>query len=355
MISRIDRYIAHRIFFGTGLVLAVLAAMTLLFSMVDALGDLGRGNYQVLDMLRYVLLTQARKLYELFPIATLIGSILGLSLLALNSELIALRAAGVSVLQILISAIKAALVLAVLAVAVGEFVVPAAESAAVVGRARAMQVSLQKKASGLWLRDGKAFVNIGEVLPDGTLLRLVIYELNEGSTLTRLTRAERARYDGSGLWRLFAVRESTNDEKNAVVRCQKEKLWNSQLTPETVNVFTVRAETLPVWQLVRYIEHLRQNNQETAVFRLAFWQKITLPFAIVAMILAAAPFVFRHFRGGGMGQRLFTGVLLGLAFVVLNKSFGFFGLIYGLPPALGATLPILPFLVLSVYLLRRAG
>ena len=71
-------------------------------------------------------------------------------------------------------------------------------------------------------------------------------------------------------------------------------------------------------------------------------------FVVAMMILLAAPFVFQHFRSGGMSKRLFIGVLLGLVFVILNRTFGFFGLLYGLPPVLGAGMPLLLFLLLAV-------
>lgn len=352
ILSRLDRYIGRHLLTSITLVLSVMLAMTLFFVLVDALPDYGKGSFGFYEIARYVLFSQARQLYELFPMATLIGTLMALSALALNSELIAMRAAGVSVPRIMLAAMKTGLALILAVVLFGEFVVPTAENEAQLGRAQALAAGLQQKGTGLWLRDGAVFVNIGEVLPDLSLLRLNIYQLDDQARLSVQTSAQRAWHE-AGAWRLEAVRESRIEKNRVRVRQLQDLTWQSVLTPEMVNVFSIRPEGLSMLQLARYIEHLRQNSQDTARFRLAFWQKLLLPFATAVMMLLAAPFVFRHFRSGGMSQRIFIGIMLGLTFVVLNRSFGYFGLIYGLPPVLGAAMPIVLFLLLALGLLRR--
>jgi lipopolysaccharide export system permease protein len=352
ILSRLDRYIGRHLLTSITLVLSVMLAMTLFFVLVDALPDYGKGSFGFYEIARYVLFSQARQLYELFPMATLIGTLMALSALALNSELIAMRAAGVSVPRIMLAAMKTGLALILAVVLFGEFVVPTAENEAQLGRAQALAAGLQQKGTGLWLRDGVVFVNIGEVLPDLSLLRLNIYQLDDQARLSVQTSAQRAWHE-AGAWRLEAVRESRIEKNRVRVRQLQDLTWQSVLTPEMVNVFSIRPEGLSMLQLARYIEHLRQNSQDTARFRLAFWQKLLLPFATAVMMLLAAPFVFRHFRSGGMSQRIFIGIMLGLTFVVLNRSFGYFGLIYGLPPVLGAAMPIVLFLLLALGLLRR--
>lgn len=354
--SRIDRYIGRSVLVGTALVLAVIAVITTLFSVVDALPDLGRGNFDTAELIRYVALSQARKLYEIFPVVTLIGTLLGLSALALGSELTAMRAAGISATRIVGGAMKTGIFLVAVSALFGEFVVPAADNAAELGRARALETSLQKKGSGLWLREGPRFINIGEVLPDLSLLRISVFEVDEMSALHRQISARRASYlPDARAWQLEGVRESGLVDDALKVQRAERQLWQTSLTPEMVNVFSVKPEGLSVTQLARYIDHLRSNGQETARYRLVFWQKVLLPLATAAMILLATPFVFHHVRSGGMSRHLFVGVLLGLVFVVLNRTFGFFGLLYGLPPLLGAGIPLLLFFFLAMYSMRRVS
>jgi lipopolysaccharide export system permease protein len=354
MISLLDRYIATRLLVATALVLAVLLALMMFFVVVDSLGDYGQANFKLYQLVRYTLLSQPRRVYEIFPVATLIGTLLGLSALAVNAELVAMRAAGVSVSRIVFSAMKVGLLLAIVATALGEFVVPATENQAQVGRATALARGLQKKGSGLWLRDQNNFVNIREVLPDSTLLQVTIYSFTEDMQLRSQTRAERAVFEGDG-WRLEEVRASVVSDRGIKVRRVDKELWPTSLTRDVVGVFAVKPEGLSILHLVRYIDHLRNNAQSTELYRLTLWQKLLMPIAVMVMVLLATPFTFAPIRGGGLSRRIFGGIVLGLAFVLATRLFGHFGLLYGLSPFFGAVLPILLFLGGALVMLRRAS
>ncbi len=368
MISILDRYIGRRMLFGAAVVTGVLVSLLTLVVLVDALRDYGKGEFGLAALLEYVLLSQPRRLYEVFPVVALVGSLLGLSTLAMHSELIALRAAGVSVARIVAAALKTGLLLMAAAVLLGELVVPNTESQALEGRARALATGLQSRQSGLWLRDRDDFVNLGEVLPNHELLRVTLYDFKDAGTpcngrpgdcgsdrrLQALVYAERARLEPRQ-WRLERVRLSRLTATGVETESHDSLVWPSGLTPDVVAAFAVRPEALSLVQLHRYVWHLAAHGQETGRYRLAFWQRLMLPFAVAVMVLLATPFVFRHARSGGMAGRLFIGVLLGLGFLMANRSFGYLGLIYGVPPWLGAMLPIAAFFALSLWLLRRAG
>lgn len=368
MMTILDRYIGRRLLFGAAVVTGVLVSLMTLVVLVDALRDFGKGEFGLPELLEYVIFSQPRRLYEVFPVVALVGSLMGLSSLAVHSELIALRAAGVSVRRIVGAALKTGLLL-VLAVAVlGEVVVPGAESRALEGRAKALATGLQTRQSGLWLRDGSGFVNLGEVLPNRTLLRVTLYDFKDdgrpcnGGTgncgydrrLQAMVHAERAGLE-KYQWRLERVRISRLTDSGVKTESHDSLTWPSRLRPEVIAAFAVRSEALSLAQLHRYIKHLSKHGQETGRYWLAFWQRLMLPFAVAVMVLLATPFVFRHVRSGGTAGRLFLGVLLGLGFLMANRSFGYLGLIYGVPPWLGAILPVITFFVLSLWLLRRAG
>lgn len=354
ILTLLDRHVGRSIFLSTLLVMGVLLALSLFIAFVRAMPDFGKFSFGLPELLHYVVMSQPRELYELFPIIVLIGAITGLSALALNSELIAMRAAGVSITRIIASAMKTGLVFVVVAVLLGEYVVPFTESQAQRERAKALHESLQQRSSGLWLRDGATFVNIGEVLPDLSLLRVNVYQFQDSTRLRAQTYAARARLV-NGQWTLEDVRESLIDDDRVDFRLSRGRPWDTKLTQEVVSVFAVVPEGLSIQQLKRYIEHLRQNNQQTERYQLAFWQKVFLPLATAVMVLLATPFVFRLVRSGGLGSRVFLGILLGLAFVVLNRIVGFFGLLHGLSPMWSALAPILLFLALALVLLRRSA
>lgn len=349
----LDRYVAASIITSTLLVMGVLLALFSFIQFVDTLGDVGKADFQMSDAVRYVLLSLPRQAFEIFPMAALLGTTLGLSALAADAELVAMRTAGVSVLRIVGAAMKVGLLLAVVVVLVGEFLVPETERIAEQGRAQALKVPAKQQGDfGLWLRDGTAFVHVGEVLPDLTLLRVDIYQFDGGDRLQLHTSAERGEYRNH-YWRLTGVNESSLAENHVQSRKLSEQDWGSGLTPDLFSVFTVRPEGLSVVHLYRYIRHLDQNHQNTGPYALAFWQKLTSPFATVVMMVLAIPFVFGAQRSGGVGARLFTGILLGLAFFVVSRGFGYFGLLYGIPAPVGALLPTLLFFGFALALLRR--
>jgi lipopolysaccharide export system permease protein len=349
----LDRYLASSILVSTLLVLGVLLALFSFLQFVEAIGNIGRADYQLGDAARFVLLSLPRQAYEIFPMAALLGTTLGLSSLAVDSELVAMRAAGMSVLQIVAAAMKVGMILALVVVLMGEFLVPESERLAEQGQALALRARIKQQSDfGLWLRDGPAYVHVGEVLPDLTLLQIDIYEFDANNHLQRHTTAERGSFDNER-WQLTGLNESLLGENRVQTRRVSEQDWSTNLTPELFSVYTVRPEGLSILQLRRYISHLNQNKQNTGPYALAFWQKLASPFATVVMMVLAIPFVFGQQRSGGIGARLFTGILLGLAFFVVSRGFGYFGLLYGVPAVIGAALPVLLFFGAALAMLQR--
>ncbi len=355
ILTLLDRMIARHVLFGTVVVLSVLLGLTMMIDLAGSIADYGKADFGLVALIKYVVFSQPRQIYELFPIAALIGTVMGMSTLAFGSELTAMRAAGISIARIVGATLKIGFVFSLATFLVGEYLVPVSENLALVGRAKALAVGFQQTTSGVWLRSGTSFINIGEVLPDLSLLRLTIYEFDRTSRLRSQTFARHARYEGDK-WRLEEVSQSIIVGQEAVKILNKPtEEWQSGLGPEVVAVFAVQPESLSIRQLRYYLQHLEKNNQDTRSYRLVFWEKVFLPLATIVMTLLATPFVFRHNRSGGVGQRVLTGILLGLTFVVLGRSFGYFGLLYGLPPVAGVLLPIVLFLLFGLYLLRRAG
>ncbi|MHB8624078.1 MAG: LPS export ABC transporter permease LptG [Sulfuricaulis sp.] len=353
MLTLLDRHVARHILYATLLVLNVLVALAVFFILIDGLKDYGKASFGLFALIKYVILKQPEQVYSLSPIAALIGTIMGLSTLALNSELTAMRAAGVSVVRIVGSTMKIGIAFAIVILLVGEYVVPVAENLAQTGRAKALATALQQKSSGIWLRSGTSFVNIGEVLPDLSLLRMNIYDFDANSHLRMQIAAKHAVYEG-GKWILDGVNESMilGDEAVQIRHVPMEE-WRSTVTPDVVSVFAVQPDSLSIQQLYYYIGHLEMNNQDTRDFRLVFWQKIFLPLTTLVMMLLATPFVFRQIRSGGMSNRVFIGIMLGLLFIIVDQSFGYFGVLYAIPPVVAALLPIVLFFSLAVFLLNR--
>lgn len=352
--SILDRHIARSIIYSTAVVLTVLLGLFTFFEFVDRLGDLGKASFGVLDAAKFVALTLPRKIDELFPMAVLLGTMLGLSSLAIDSELIAMRAAGVSLLRIVLAVLKIGLAFALVASFIGEFVAPASENMAQRGRAEALHVGIQQYNDSIWLRDGDSFINISEVLPNLDLARVSIYYFDKQDRLVQQTYAESGRYR-NGEWHLYDVDDIKLGSGQVVTRHLASLPWKSMVDPSVLGVFAVKPESLSVWNLYRYIRHLDRNKQETRRYELAFWYKVFAPFTTAVMAVLAVPFVFAQPRSSGMGLRLFIGIMVGLGFYVLNRGFGYFNILHGLPPIFGAAVPPLVFLLLALGLLRRVA
>ena len=350
----LDRYLGRIILQYTLITMLVLLGLFTFVNFLEQLGDLGKGRYGLLDALVYVVLTIPRTVYELFPMAALLGTIIGLSLLANDSELIVMRASGVSVRQITAAALKMGGLFVIAAMLIGELVSPPSEARAQRGRAAALQPNInQQPGAGLWMRDAHTYINVGEVLPDLTMLGINIVEFGPDKKLRSLSSAADGKFE-NGRWVINRVKRTVIDADGNTETAQPNTAeWRSGVTPQILSVFFVQPDQLSLWQLRRHIRHLRENRQQTDPFELAFWNKLMLPLSTAVMVALAIPFVFVNIRSGTLGRSLFTGIMLGLGFHAANKGFGYIVLAYGLPPLLGATLPMLAFLLVALAMVRK--
>lgn len=351
----LDFYIGRVILYHTIVVLAVLVGLFMFITFIEQLGDLGTGSYGTLDAILFTILSVPRIIYEVFPMSALLGAILGLSSLAVDSELVVIRAAGVSIVRLIGSVLKIGALLAFAAVLVGELITPWSETEGQRGRAEAMQQDISQQTDfGLWMRDRMTYVNVGEVLPDLTLLNVRIFEFDDEGRLRSLVYADKGEHQNQR-WRLEDIDQTliNEDRSGAESKEVSAAYWTTDVTPEILSVFLVRPDQLSAWQLNRYIRHLRENNQDTSSFELSFWHKIITPVATAVMVILAIPFVFSQVRTGSFGRNLFFGIMLGLAYFAFDKGFGYVVLVYNIPPMLGAMLPTFLFMSVGVLLLRR--
>ncbi len=344
------RYIATRLVVSTALVLSIFVGLFLFFDLVTTLGHVRHEGFSRLFLV--LALGVPAKISMLFPMSALVGATLGLSTLAIDGELNALRAAGVSVARIAYAALRAALVLGVVAALLGDFLGPKAASLARREQVQAAGIGAAVNAQGLWLKEGRSFVDIGEVLPDLSILRVTIYRFHDGR-LGRELFAQSGHYR-HGRWRLRDVSETLFRKHRLIVKTLAADEWRG-IAPSLLSVFAVNPHALSLVDLFRYIRHLQRNEQATAHYELVFWYKVLAPLTTAAMVLLAVPFVFRNPRHGGLGFRLFLAVVLGLLFYVINRGFGDLTLLYHWPPLAGAAAPTLGLTAFCMWLLARAG
>ena len=210
----LTRYLSREIYASILLVFAALIMLFALLDLINELNSMGRGDYRLGYVLLFVTLTIPGHVYELFPVAVLIGTIFAMVQMAANSELTVYRSSGVSLKQMMGALLKIGLPLVILCFLCGEFIAPPSERMAQQLRLKAQnaQVSVKEFRSGVWVKDERSFINVKSVLPDTSLLDVSIYEFDERYHLRSITAAERASYLEEERWQLEGVRQTRFDK-----------------------------------------------------------------------------------------------------------------------------------------------
>lgn len=353
LLSMLDRYIARHLLLAIALTLMVFTGLSFIGLFMGNVGDVGRLDYSYGTLFGYVLLSLPAQLYEMLPAAALVGTSAGLSMLALSSELTAMRAAGVSLYRIFLSVIKLCLLLVALAVVMGEWVVPAGLNYAGQLRSSALHQPLRDRVGHVWLRENKEFVRIGGVMPDRSLQTIDIVEpIGEGKGLRQI-EAQRALYKKDH-WLLQNVRQTRIINGQIHTRKLSQLDWHPKFGPELMQTIQVPQQKMSTLELWRYVHHLKRNHQDAASYELSLWKKLVTPFSTLIMVTLAVPFVFGSIRTGGLGRRVFIGVMLGFIFSLMQTGMGYYSLSFGIAPSVAAITPSILFLGLTVYLFYRA-
>jgi len=353
MFKILDLYIARTILGTITVTLSVLLGLSALIKFVEQLRKVGEGDYDMMVAFLYVILSLPRDLEQFFPMATLLGGLIGMGVLASNSELVVMQAAGMSRWNIITSAMKSAVVMILLVMAVGEWVTPFSESKAKEIRTEAISGgSLFSSEQLVWAKDGDHFVSIGQVLSRDSLQDISIFNFKSDLSLDSITYAETGSFDGTDWWLSQVDTTEFSEEYVSVNRIEKMR-WSSTLTPDKLGIVAVKPEALSITGLLDYVSYLENNDQDPSRYQLALWRKIFQPISVGVMLLMALSFIFGPLRSVTMGARVIMGVLTGFGFFILNEVFGPISLVYQLPPFLGALLPSLLFAAIASFMLRK--
>ena len=351
--SILARYLASQVLSATGFVLVALLVLFTFFDVIQELGNVGRNNYGLGHVSIVVLLSVPGHLYEILPVAALIGTLLAVSRLVANSEFGVMRVSGLSNWRVARYFAVIGVALSFLILLLGEYVAPWAEQAAQRLKLSATQsVVAQQFRSGLWVRDGSSFINVTEVMPDSTLRGINIYTFDEEGRLQQIKAARQGTWNAKKRWELQEVSETRFD--GGVIRASsaERESWDSALTPEMLSVLLIAPEKMSARTLWRYISHLNENGLKSTRYELALWAKFVNPLVIPVMMLIALPFALHGPRTSNASGKVFVGILVGLGFHLLSRLFGHLGLLNDWPPVIVSSLPLLIFLVVAFYGLR---
>jgi lipopolysaccharide export system permease protein len=367
----------------------VLVAFLALISFMDLTGELpavGKGGYEFSHALIYVLLLVPGNVYQVMPVAALIGTIYTLAQFASSSEFTIMRASSMSTRMAAWMLFKIGIVFVLITFVFGELITPRTAPLAERVRLAAKGSTLSAEfRSGMWTKDsvhaegvkgpviGTRFFNVRQIAADGKLVDVRLYEFDANMRMRSVITASEGSYSGNNTWRLSNVTETmfSNSrtlpapgtpvpegqsiaaafgQETAAVATRKLDALDlaSEITPKILSVSRSDPERMSANELAVYTRHLAENRQETDRFKVAFWKKIIGPLSILVLMALALPFAYLHTRSGGVSLKIFVGIMIGVSFLLLNALFSSLGMLTALPAFFTAAAPSMLFLLLAI-------
>jgi lipopolysaccharide export system permease protein len=338
--NTLDRYIYRTVLLYASMVLAVLMTLGALFLFISQQDDVGVGSYSASDAFLFTLLNLPQQAFELLPIGAMIGALMGLGNLASHSELVVTRAAGISVWRIAWPVALAGATLALLMFAIGEYAAPPLAQYAknIKTRSKLSDVSFAGNRSA-WIKDGSRILRVQTQGDDELSGGVYVFELLGPQRLAAVAKADRVSIVGAGRWRLQNVTRTTFGSEQVAADIQTEQNLSSSINPEFIGLAQADPSLLTLRGLKTFIEHLRRNSLDTALYEIGYWSRIARIFAVVVVCLLSLPFVFGPLRTAGAGSRTVIGVLLGVVFFLITRTVENGGQLFAYDPILVGWLP----------------
>ena len=354
MMRLLDRYIAKTVLSAIGLVTLMLIGLQIFILFVNQLEDLGKLDFGMWQATVFVLLQMPYQVYLFFPMASLLGSLIGLGILANNSELVVMRAAGMSIWQITLAVLKAALLVIIMVTAIGETIIP---KFAYVANDQKMQAlsggQALRTATGVWLRYKNDFIMVGTILPDNRLLDVFQFRFDAQYHLQLARKIERIERH-NGVWRAYGVAETKLQDESTQAQHIPEMNWDVFILPSILNVSSSEPDEMTLVQLHQYLRAQKRSHQSAVNFQLAYWQRLIQPLTTLVMMVLAIPFIFGPLRSSSMGSKLMVGAAVGFGFHMINHFFGPVCEVLQWPPVVAGLGPTAVFALLGLYIMRRA-
>ena len=349
-----------------GFVTLAFLAMFFFFDLLDEMSDVGRQfgdvTYTVGHALLTVSLALPNHLYELLPIAVLIGSIFVMARFAQSSEFTIMRTSGLGPWLALRTMLVLGAGFVVLTIVVGDYIAPAAERLTLAAQAKYLGKTSTTGATGAWLKeknkDGTLAVNVRTVRADGALTGIRIFQFDDQGRMTLQLHADQGQVQQAAhSWLLDNAQITRFDYGSSTQRSDSTQLsresspqfeWPSGITSEMLIAAVHKPDRMPTVELFQFIQHLKTNDQSAQKYEIEFWRKVFYPLSCLVMVVLALPFAYLHFRSGGIAGYVFGGVMAGISFFLLNNVFGYAGNLQNWSPMLTAAAPGLIYSLLSL-------
>jgi lipopolysaccharide export system permease protein len=358
-VKTIRRLIYGEVLYAVAFVILGFLSLFFFFDFVEEIQALGRNavaGYRLVHALTYVALMIPSHLYELLPIAVLIGTIFVMARFAQSSEFTILRTSGLGPWRALKTLLALGLGFVLLTFAIGDYLSPVADRTAQLLKAR-YQGNITIGQTGAWLKERQQHsqyaVNISAMESNGNMRGVRIFEFDSQGFLMSMVQAETANYESDDSWMLRRVKRTEFPARSAdtarVETTQVESFrWENQISSEMVSAALLKPDRMSTIDLFTYVRHLNANGQSAQRYEIEFWRKVFYPLSCLVMVVLALPFAYLHFRAGGIATYVFGGVMAGISFFLLNNVFGYIGNLQNWQPWLTAALPGMIYSLLSL-------
>lgn len=336
----LSRYIVRTVLAYTALVMMVLVALGALFLFIGQQDDIGTGQYTSTQAMLFVALNLPGSVAQLLPIAALIGALLGLGNLARGSELVVMRASGVTTAKFCLWLATAGVILAALMFVVGEYVAPPLAQYARQLKVFAKYDEFSLAGSrGTWVRDGDTILSVDQQSTSTRFGGIKVFQLDRDRHLLSIARAESAQVARDKVWRLDKYDETVFGPEGVTIRRNAQREVRTSLSPEFLGLAVAEPDAMPLRDLRAYIAHLQRNDLESARFETALWSRLARLAAVLLVIILALPFSIGTLRNSGQGARTVIGVMIGAGFVLLSQTLENSGQLLNLAPVLIGWIP----------------
>ena len=346
-------YLMRAILTSTLLVMMVLLALAGLFEFIGQL-DSTEGNFGTPQALLFALLRLPQLCFEMLPIGTLIGSLLGLGSLANNSELVVMRTAGISVIDLAGMVVISGAVLMVITALIGEFIGPPLDYFARTMRDEARYEQENRDiGSAAWVKDGPVILHLERISSEFEFGALYLFRFNDDRSLQAVARAENSGIDDADNWILENFSETRFDNNSVQAVESSVEVESFDLDAEMLGITLVKPVSLSARGLMSYVSYLNKNGLDAQRYETELWSRVARTATVVIMPALALAFVFGSLRSSGAGARLMIGVLIGLAYFLASEMSANSGQVFNLNPAVVTWLPSIALLTITGFALTR--
>jgi len=351
----LDFYIARSFLKYFFLIIIILMVLFSLFELLSQLDEVGKGSYRLYNALTFVLLTLPKRLLDFMPISTLLGGIVALGLMADHGELIAMEAAGVSILRICTAVLVSGMLLMLTAGILAEIVVPGMEQQARKSRAQAISTSgITLTKQGFWARRDNSYIHVDKMLNEGVAANIDIFEFDDQGHLQTFTHANNANLQDNKQWVLHGIIQKIISDSEVITKKLATLTLDSFLSADQVSVLELPPYSLSTPNLLRYISALHESGQNADQYSIALWRKLSVPLTTGAMVLLALSFVFGSTRSISAGYRITIGAIIGIVLYFADQMIMQWGLMLNMNPFITTMIPVLLISSIAFGRLRRA-